>query len=135
MHFGNHLKYDEILKLTSNDIGYLLSEIKTTIENRIEYALIQIDTKTLGINAGAVDQEFLLRKRKLAIYTDTVELLINELNALGHKLTHLDQDIDMDFESTSTSWVTRNEAAEIFGLDIEIFPNKAKVLWVLSPKA
>jgi hypothetical protein len=122
MQFGNHLKYEAIMKLTSNDIGSLLHEIKMIIENFIKNTLAQINT------------EFLLHKRKLMAYTNTAELLINELNTLGHKLIPLDQDVDINFESTSMSWVTHNESAKVFGLDIEIFPSKANVLWVLSPK-
>lgn len=134
MQFGNHLKYEAIMELTSNDIGSLLREMKTIIESRIEYALSQIVTEDLSGKVGAVNGGYLLRKRKLDIYTNTVEMLIKELNVLGHKLTPLDQDIDSDFESSSTSWATHNENNEAFGLSIEIFPNKANVLWVLSPK-
>jgi hypothetical protein len=134
MQFGNHLKYEAIMKLTSNDIGSLLHEIKMIIENFIKNTLAQINTDAANSDIGAIDTEFLLHKRKLMAYTNTAELLINELNTLGHKLIPLDQDVDINFESTSMSWVTHNESAKVFGLDIEIFPSKANVLWVLSPK-
>ena len=133
MQFGSHLQYEAMMNLTSNTIGSLLSEIKRIIEGRITYALHQIDIENISINVGVINQDFLLHNRKLSIYTNTVELLITELNALGHKLIPLDQDIDIDFESTSTSWTTKNDNADVFGLDIEIFPNKANVLWILSP--
>lgn len=100
---------------------------------RIEHALGQFDTDVIELNGSAIDNDFLRQRRKQNIYLNTVNLIAEELNSLGHMLVPADQDLDIHFENSSISWIALDKNEQSCGLDIEFFPNKVNVRWVLSP--
>lgn len=132
MKFGSHLNYDEIMSRPSQDIAQILGEIKRIIDFRIQYELNKINEDIFSANSEVIDRSFLLHKYRQEIYINTVNLLAEELNTLGHQLIPIDQDINIDFESSSVSWIAMDKNEGRHGLDIEFFPNKTNVLWILS---
>ncbi|NIB41721.1 hypothetical protein HBA55_19100 [Pseudomaricurvus alkylphenolicus] len=133
MKFESHFRYQKMLELPSGEIRPLLSEIKSIIETRLKQTLSEFDDTASTPNQGAIDNQFVRDRKKRTAYFDAIEAIAEELNELGHRLLPLDQDNDIDFDSTSVSWATNWMSDSPFGLDLEISPSKAQVLWVVSP--
>lgn len=122
-------------ELPSKEIRLLLAEIKSIIMKRLNLALSEFKSMPVEPNQGAIDKNFVRDRMKRAAYFNEIEAIVSELNELGHNLLPLDQDNDIDFESSSVSWGTAWMDQNPTGLDLEIFPNEVQVLWVLSPNA
>ncbi|WP_338593091.1 hypothetical protein VXM60_09275 [Shewanella khirikhana] len=135
MKFESHLNYQCMIELPSEELRPLLGEIKTIVEGRIKAVLSEFDNMENIKNRGAQDNKYVHDRNKRSAYFATLELIVSELNDLGHQLLPIDYDSDIDFESASVSWATDFMSGNARGLDIEIFPSKTQVLWVLSPNA
>ncbi|MFV7768774.1 hypothetical protein [Shewanella marisflavi] len=135
MKFESHLNYQRMIELPSEELRPLLGEIKTIVEGRIKTVLSDFDDMENIKNRGAQDNKYVHDRNKRSAYFSALDLIVSELNDLGHQLLPIDYDSDIDFESTSVSWATDFMSGNARGLDIEIFPSKTQVLWVLSPNA
>jgi len=135
MKFESHLNYQHMIELPSEELRPLLGEIKTIIERRIKAVLSDFDNMENIKNRGAQDNKYVHDRNRRSAYLSVLDLIVSELNDLGHQLLPIDNNSDIDFESTSVSWATDFMSGNARGLDIEIFPSKTQVLWVLSPNA
>ncbi|MDR8525158.1 hypothetical protein [Shewanella fidelis] len=135
MKFESHLNYQRMIELPSEELRPLLGEIKAIVEGRVKAVLSDFDDMKNIKNRGAQDNKYVHDRNKRSAYFSALDLIVSELNDLGHQLLPIDYDSDIDFESTSVSWATDFMSANARGLDIEIFPSKTQVLWVLSPNA
>lgn len=135
MKFEPHLNYQRMIELPSEELRPLLGEIKTIVEGRIKAVLSDFDDMENIKNRGAQDNKYVHDRNKRSAYFSALDLIVSELNDLGHQLLPIDYDSDINFESTSVSWATDFMSGNARGLDIEIFPSKTQVLWVLSPNA
>ncbi|MDO6635464.1 hypothetical protein Q4540_19905 [Pseudoalteromonas carrageenovora] len=111
----------------------LLRDLKVELEARIELALTKITHPKFIKNTGAIDSVYVNDKLRREAYLNECEIIVSELNVLGHNLQPLDLDSDINFENTSASWAMLNNQGEACGLDIEFFPKEVNVLWVVSP--
>ncbi len=132
MKFEPRFSYESMEQLSSLNIRKLLAELKSIIEKRISDALSDFTIEDKVENQGAIDNKFLIDKQKRDSYFRVCESIVDELNELGHQLLPLDIDSDIDFESTSFSWTTDWQDGNARGLDLEFWPSKVTVLWILS---
>jgi hypothetical protein len=135
MKFESHLNYQRMIELPSEELRPLLGEIKAIVEGRIKAVLSDFDDMENINNRGAQDNKYVYDRNKRSAFFSALDLIVSELNDLGHQLLPIDYDSDIDFESSSVSWATDFISGNVRGLAIEIFPSKAQVLWVLSPNA
>ncbi|WP_417706825.1 hypothetical protein [Rheinheimera aquimaris] len=113
----------------------ILRELKVESEIRITQAIDEITNPRFVQNYGAVDSVYLNDKLRREAYFKQCEGIISELNALGHDLSPLDLDSDINFENTSISWATLNKLGAVCGLELEFFPRETNVRWVVAPSA
>lgn len=132
MQFGQHLSYERMSALPANEIRPLLAEIASISAQRVKKAVEGV-AGVPGGDQGPVDTAYLSDRMKRAAFFEEAERIATELNGLGHKLVPLDEDNDLNFESTSVSWATDWPAGSPCGLDLEIRPSETTALWIVSP--
>jgi hypothetical protein len=124
---------EQMKSCSFEDLQALLRDLKIELEARIDSALTRITHPKFVKNNGAIDSVYLNDKLRREAYFSECESIVSDLNVLGHKLSPLDLDSDINFENTSASWAVLNKHGEVCGLDIEFFPKEVNVLWVVSP--
>ncbi len=121
--------------LPTEDLRRSLLEIQNIIQSRIINVLEGFKSENEIENVGAIDNKFVTDRRKRDAYFKECEVIIDELNELGHQLLPLDMDSETDFERTSVGWATDWQGGNARGLDIEFFPSNQNVTWILTPHA
>jgi hypothetical protein len=107
--------------------------LKSELEAKISLAIAEVTNPKFVKNTGAINSVYLNDKLRRDKYFEQCESIVSELNILGHNLSPLDLDSDINFENTSVSWAMLNKQGEVCGLELEFFPMETKVLWVVSP--
>ncbi|TYK64189.1 hypothetical protein [Colwellia echini] len=123
----------QMKSISFEELQKLLKELKSELEAKISLAIAEVTNPKFVKNTGAINSVYLNDKLRRDKYFEQCESIISELNNLGHNLSPLDLDSDINFENTSVSWAMLNKQGEVCGLELEFFPKETKVLWVVSP--
>ena len=119
--------------ISFEELQNLLKDLKSELEAKISLAIADVTNPKFVKNTGAINSVYLNDKLRRDKYFEQCESIVSELNILGHNLSPLDLDSDINFENTSVSWAMLNKKGEVCGLELEFFPKETKVLWVVSP--
>ncbi|QQX78709.1 hypothetical protein JK628_14145 [Shewanella sp. KX20019] len=124
---------EQMKSCSFEELQFLLRDLKIELEEKIDTALTRITHPKFVKNSGAIDSVYLNDKLRREAYFNECESIVSELNVIGHKLSPVDLDSDINFENTSASYAVLNNQGEVCGLDIEFFPKEVNVLWTVSP--
>ncbi|MCG9759200.1 hypothetical protein L1D50_08765 [Pseudoalteromonas sp. Isolate6] len=124
---------EQMKKSSFESMQSLLRDLRTELEARIELALTKITHPSFVKNSGAINSVYLNDKLRREAYLNECESIVSDLISLGHKLSPIDLDSDINFENTSASWAVLSNQGEVCGLDLEFLPKEVNVLWVVSP--
>lgn len=100
---------------TFDEFTAKLAELRDLIETRIDAA-----THSLA-------------NQQTAVFHQVVELTVEELRLLGHRLWSMDYGGDIDYEKTYDRWGCEWKAGAN-GLDIRFSPRGATLCWVIGPE-
>lgn len=94
MKFESHLNYQRMIELPSEELRPLLGEIKAIVEGRIKSVLSDFDDMKNIQNRGPQDNKYVHARNKRSAYFSALDLIVSELNDLGHQLLPIKQQQD-----------------------------------------
>lgn len=127
--------FNNMNQCSMDDLRELLLELNNYLEYRISNRLDSIVNPKFIKNSGAINSVYLNDKERREAYINECECIVSDLVQLGHDLQPLDIDSDINFENTSLSWATLDNAGRSCGLKLEFFPKETNVQWIVEPMA